>query len=405
MSTRLFIVLMGLSLIAPGILSAQESSEDAAPLPIGAWESCETPTDLPDVIRYGSPLGLTGPIAVYGIPERQGADIAVREINESGYLGDTIIEGIYEDTEGDRRQAISAMTRLIEEDDVDYIFGPSLSSEAFAANPIAQENGVPTMGVTTSAIGIPEIGDYIFRGNLPEQVLIPFMVSEVQALTGIETVGVLYGDDDDFTLTGYDVFVEALEENDVEIMAEATFARGDNDFSAQLTQILRNDPDALVVSALAAEGIQIIIQARELGFEGLILGGNGFNSPDIVSEAGADAEGLIVGASWNISGGNDLSQRFVEIFAEAYGREPDQFAVQAYTAQWLFATAIRCQNSATGEAIRDGLFAIDEFQTPLGPFSFDEIGEPMHPPVVQVLFEGEFVPFTEEIAASLRSVE
>lgn len=373
----------------------------ATSLPIGEWEACTTPT-LDGTIRFGAPLGLTGPISVYGIPEQQGVDLAIEEINASGYLGAAQIEMIYEDTEGNAQQAINAMTKLIEEESVVAIFGPSLSSEAFAADPIAQEAGIPAMGVTTSAIGIPQIGDFIFRGNLPEQVLIPIMVSQVQALYGIESVSVLYGNDDDFTMTGYDVFVEALEDSAINIIDEATFARGDVDFNPQLTTLLfgRTRPDALVVSALGAEGIQIIIQARALGYDGLILGGNGFNSPDIAAEAGDDAYNLIVGASWNISGGNALSLRFVDMFQEAYDREPDQFSVQAYTAMWLYATAIRCQGSADSAAIRDGLLAIRDFESPLGAFSFDEEGEPFHDPVVQIFVDDRFLPLTEDLIES-----
>jgi len=387
-------------LLGTGLLTAQDDVIERPPL--GLWEGCATPENLPDTILFGAPLGLTGPISIYGVPEQQGVDLAIREINQSGYLGDAQIEMIFEDTEGQAQQAIAAMTKLIEEDNVVAIFGPSLSTEAFAADPIAQENGIPAMGVTTSAIGIPEIGDFIFRGNLPEQVLIPIMVQTVDEAFDLENVVVLYGDDDDFTVSGFEVFQDALEANDITISDIATFARGDVDFNPQLTRLLAEDPAAIVVSALGAEGVQIINQARELGFEGLILGGNGFNTPDVILQTGENSDNLIVGASWNVNGGNELSERFVEIFVDEFGREPDQFAVQAYTAMWLFATAIRCQDSVEGEAIRDGLFAIQDFATPLGDFSFDEIGEPEHPPVTQIVRDGEFVPLTDEVVEAVR---
>lgn len=391
-----YLVVLMLALFAVAV-----SAQDDAPLPIGAWETCETPTDLPETIPFGSPLGLTGPISIYGVPEQQGADLAIEEINNSGYLGATQITMTYEDTEGSAEQAIAAMTKLIEDDGVTAVFGPSLSSEAFAADPIAQEAGVPVMGVTTSAVGIPELGDYVFRGNLPEQVLIPFMIEQVDALFGLERVAVLYGNDDDFTLSGYDVFVDALFESDIEIVGEATFARGDVDFNPQLTTLLSEDPDALVVSALGAEGIQIINQARDRGFEGLILGGNGFSTPDVLEQTGDNGNNLIVGASWNAASENDLSTRFITLFEENYGRQPDQFSVQAYTALWLFATAIRCEGVATGEAIRDGLLAIEDFDSPLGAFSFSEVGDAIHDPIVQIVREGAFVPLTEEMAEDM----
>jgi branched-chain amino acid transport system substrate-binding protein len=381
-------------------ISVVIAQDDAMPpAPLGAWQDCATPSNLPDVIQIGAPLGLTGPISVYGVPQQLGIDLAIQEINGSGYLGDATLEMIYEDTEGDAEQAIAAMTKLIDEDNVTVVFGPSLSTESFAAAPIAQENGVPVMGVTTSAIGIPQQGDFVFRGNLPEAVLIPVMVGQVQDLFGIERVAVLYGDDDDFTISGYDVFVQTLEDLDITITDEATFARGDVDFSPQLTNLIADEPDAIVASALGAEGINIIVQARQLGFDGLILGGNGFNTPDVIAQAGEDAENLIVGASWNIASDNELSTRFVAMFEEAYDFTPDQFSVQAYTVIWLYATAMRCGNSVDGADIRDQLLMIENFESPLGAFSFDPEGEPIHPPVTQIVRDGAFVLLTPELLA------
>ncbi|QPC80815.1 ABC transporter substrate-binding protein [Phototrophicus methaneseepsis] len=388
-------VLLSSNLFFATAISAQEADEQP---PIGLWEACPTPQNLPETITIGAPLGLTGPISVYGVPQQQGADIAVEEINASGYLGESQIVMAYEDTEGNAEQTIAAMTRLIEDIGVQAIFGPSLSTEAFAADPIAQEAGIPVMGVTTSAIGIPEMGDFVFRGNLPEHVLIPFMLDEVIPALEIEDVAILYGDDDDFTISGYDVFIEALEDRDVTILGEATFARGDIDFSPQLTTLLAEEPDALLVSALASEGVQIILQARQLGYEGPILGGNGFSTPDVIEQTGEAGNGLIVGASWNVGQQDptESSLRFVEKFEEAYEYAPDQFSVQAYTAMWLFATAIRCTDSVAGEDIRDGLLAIEDMETPLGEFSFDPIGEPIHQPVVQVVEDGLFALFNPE---------
>lgn len=373
-------------------------AQDNNPLPIGWWDECPTPQNLPDTIRIGAPLGLTGPIAVYGVPQQLGVEIAVDEINESGYLGEGVtLEVIYEDTEGMAEQTIAAMTKLVEEDQVAAVFGPTLSTEAFAADPIAQENETPVMGVTTSAQGITAMGDFVFRGNLPEEVLIPVMVEQVQDLFGIERVAVLYGDDDDFTISGYDVFIQTFNDLGIEITDEASFARGDVDFNAQLTSLLADDPDAIAVSALAAEGISIILQARALGYDGLILGGNGFNTPDVVEQAGEDAGNLIVGASWNISSDNPLSERFVSIFEERNDFSPDQFAVQAYTVIWLYATAMRCGDSAAGPDIRDQLYTIEDFESPVGPFSFDPMGEPIYPPVTQIVRDGSFVLLTPEL--------
>jgi branched-chain amino acid transport system substrate-binding protein len=190
------------------------------------------------------------------------------------------------------------------------------------------------------------------------------------------------------------VFKQALEDNGVTITREETFAKGDADFNTQLTNLIDTQPDAIVASALAAEATQIIIQARALGFTGAIIGGNGFNSPAVLRDSGADSEGLIVGGAWNYGNPNpsESSEAFVAAYEEKYESSPDQFAAQAYTGAWLLATAIRCADSDDRTAVRDALATITEFDSPLGVFSFDENRDPIHEPIAQIVQDGKFVP-------------
>ena len=388
-TTRLVLLLLLLFSLPTMFIAAQDDMD----VQMGFWEECETPENLPETVTIGAVFGLSGPISVYGGVQQQGVQLAVEEINESGYLGEGVtLEVIFEDapTESGEQPAINAMTKLVEEDGVVAVLGPTLSNQAFAADPIAQENSVPVLGVSNTAGGITDMGDFVFRNSLPESSVIPGTVAQATEILGLESVGVLYGNDDDFTVSGYEVFVDALDEAGVEISGEETFAKGDVDFSAQLTNLLAEEPDALVVSALAAEAVQIIVQARELGFEGPIIGGNGLNSPAVIEQSGEDAEGVIVGAAWNIASPNELSVAWTEAYNEAYDANPDQFATQAYTGAWLLATAIRCADSTDSVAVRDALAEITDFNSPLGSFSFDEDRNPVHDPVVQVVEMGAF---------------
>ncbi|MEO0560928.1 MAG: ABC transporter substrate-binding protein [Chloroflexota bacterium] len=387
MQKRFWLVLAVLALaVAPMAVVAQDDM-----MTMADSTECAMPENLPETVTIGSIFGLSGPISIYGGPQQNSVALAVEEVNASGYLGDGVtLEVIYEDSAGDAEGAINAMTKLVEQDEVVAVLGPTLSTEAFAADPIAEENGVPVMGVSNTASGITDMGEFVFRNSLPESSVIPGTIGQATELLGLEAVGVLYGDDDDFTLSGYDVFVEALDDNGVEIQGEETFARGDTDFNAQLTNLIGDEPDALVVSALAAEAGVIISQARQLGFEGPIIGGNGLNSPAIVEQAGEAAEGVIVGAAWNVNATDSLSAAFIESYETAYESLPDQFSAQAYTGAWLMATAIRCADSADSAAIRDALAAIEGFDSPLGSFSFDEDRNPVHAPVLQIIEDGAF---------------
>jgi len=361
---------------------------------IGSWESCEAPAALPDSVSIGAIFGLSEAVAVYGVAQKQAIELAVEEINAWGYLGDTTLNVVFEDSAGNKDQAVAAMTKLIDEDQVVAVLGPTLSSEAFAADPIAQENSTIVMGVSNTATGITEMGDYVFRNSLPESAVIPGTIAQAAEILGLTRVGLLYGNDDNFTVSGYEVFKQALTDNNIEITREETFAKGDPDFNTQLTGLIDTQPDAIVVSALAAEAVQIIIQARSLGYTGPIIGGNGFNSPAVLRDSGADAEGLIVGGAWNYGNPDpsESSVAFVEAYEAKFESSPDQFAAQAYTGAWLLATAIRCADSTDHAAVRDALAAIQDFDSPLGVFSFDENRNPVHPPIAQIVVEGAFQP-------------
>lgn len=391
----LLIVAMLVALAVPAVTTAQ----DDQPL-IGFWEECETP-ELSGEVSLGVTFSLSGGAAVYGNVQQQGVQLAIEEINASGYLGDATISAIYEDSGSDADTAIAAMEKLVNEDGVVAVLGPTLSTQAFAADPVAQSSGVPVMGVSNTATGITDMGDFVFRNSLPESSVIPGNLGQAVDILGIETVGVMYSDNDDFSVSGFEVFTATLEELGVDVIGEETFAIGDTDFNAQLTNLVFEDIDALIVSTLAAEGTLIIQQARQLGFEGPIIGGNGFNSPAIAEQAGADADGVVVGAAWHITNPADLNVDFVDAYTAAYDANPDQFAAQAYTGTWLMATAIRCAGSTDSADIREALAGIADFDSPLGSFSFAEDRNPIHDPVAQIIVDGVFEILTEETAAQV----
>lgn len=401
---NIFKMLVGCVLISTLLFPHASFAQDGEDEVIGFWEQCATPENLPDEVKLGVVFGLTGSAAQYGVTQQQGVLLAVEEINESGYLGESTLIALVEDGGSDREASIAAMTKLVDQDEVSIVLGPTLSSQAFGADPIAAEAGVPVIGVSNTATGLTtmnnddELDQFIFRNSLPESGVIPNTVATAVEVLGIEKVAVLYGDDDDFTFSGYEVFVDSLEELGVEILTEETFSRGTLDFDVQLTNILAEEPDAIVVSALVAEAVPIVTQARQKGYEGPIVGGNGFNTPALISQSGESSEGVIVGAAWNIINPSPLNIAFSEAYTELYNSPPDQFATQAYVGAWLAATAIRCADSDDPLAVRDALADIVDFDSPLGVFSFDEIRDPVHPPVVQIVDGGEFAVFDESYA-------
>ena len=336
----------------------------------------------------GAALSLTGPAASYGAQQRAGIQAALDEVNQGGGVKLSVL---IEDDASTKEQGITVFQKFINRDKVSAIIGPTLSNTASAADPLAQQAKVPVLGISnTAATGITDIGNYIWRDSLTEAQVIPGAFKKAQEKLQFKTAGVLYGNDDVFTKAGYDVMQKALADQGVKVVGTQTFAKPDRDYNAQLTALIAAKPDVLVVSALADNAASIVAQARQRGWTGPILGGNGFNSPAFIKNAGAAAEGVMVGTSWNSLSQDPANQKFLAAMKKA-GVNPDQFSAQAYTGVIILAEAIRQSGGKTGrEDIEAGLGKLKDLETPLGKFSFTPGRDAQHEPSVQQVKDGKF---------------
>lgn len=349
--------------------------------------------------KIGLAFSMTGAAAGYGATQKNGVQLAVDEINTAAGADGLKLVPIFEDDASTPQQGINVFKKFINADKVSIIIGPTLSNTAQVANRIAQEAGVPVLGISnTAAKGITDIGDYIFRDSLTEMVVIPNTIKVAKEKLKISKVAILYGNDDAFTKAGYEAFKKAIQDNGLTILNEQTFAKGDRDFSPQLTQIKAQKPDAIVVSALVEEASGIVSQARKLDIPTSvpIIGGNGFNSPNLMKNAGDAAEGVMVGAAWNASAATPINKKFVEAYNAKFGVMPDQFAAQAYAGVYIAYQAIsKAPAPDNYKAIRDALAATKGVNTVLGTFSFTEGRDADYIPVVQIVKGGKFTVFGE----------
>jgi branched-chain amino acid transport system substrate-binding protein len=348
----------------------------------GSGDSCTIEAEVP----IGAVLSLTGAAASYGESQQRGLELAAVQLAEKG--GVTYDLRI-EDDQTDPRQGITLFDQFVS-DGVSLIIGPTLSNAAVQADPIAQEAGVPVLGISNTAAGVTEIGDYVFRNSLTEQAVIPQTIAKATEEFRLQDVVVMYSNDDAFTESGYEAFTAALEEQGVTVSETITFSKADTDFRALLTQAQQSDPDALVVSALIEAAIPLVTQARELGIDVPIIGGNGFNNPRLMADAGQAAEGVVVGAAWNSASDNPENQAFLEAYEAEYSAQPDQFAAQAYAGLMLVDQAVRANCAADRESIKAALGELENVPTVLGEFSIDENRDAVHPAVVQVVRDGTF---------------
>lgn len=344
-----------------------------------------------DPIKVGAIFILSGPSSGYGISQRTGVELAVADINAAGGINGREVQVIFEDSQGSGDEAINAVRKLIDRDEVVAVIGPTLSTEMFSAGPVANDSGVPILGVSTTVPGITDIGEYVFRNSLPEAKVIPHTVARSVEKFGIKRAAVLYANDDDVSKAGAEIFKAELQKNGVEIVEEATFSVQDTEFGPQITKVLAADPDAFFISTLYNSAALLMVQARQAGFTGHFIGGNGFNSPALI-EVGKDAvEGAVVGSPWFAERNDPKVQKFVSDHIAKMGKGPDQFAAQSYDGMMLIAEALRAAGSTDRDAVRDALAAIRDYEGVTGVFSFDENRDPVMTPFILQIKDGKYV--------------
>ncbi|MDY0322548.1 MAG: ABC transporter substrate-binding protein [Candidatus Carbobacillus sp.] len=358
----------------------------------GTQQDKEGAQTQPIEANIGAVLILSGPAAAYGEAQRNGLELAKEELNAANE-GKLHLNLIYEDTGGKKESAMNAVNKLINEDQVVSIIGPTLSSEMFAVGPIANEAETPIFGISNTVEGINDIGPYVFRNSLPESIAVPTAMKAANDKYHFKTAALIYANNDDFSVSGYKTMKKTAEALGWEILTEQSFALNDVDFSAQLTKIKDKHPDVLLVSALYKEGSMVVKSARALGIDAVIIGGNGFNNPKVFEIAGDAAEGLIVATPFSPEKQDPKVQAFVQAYEAKYGKKPDQFAAQAYDGLYIMAQSLLKAGEADRGKLRDALAALKDFEGVSGKLSFDENRNPIGEAVVVVAKGGKYVPF------------
>lgn len=331
----------------------------------------------------------TGGAAAYGESIKNGAELAVSEIN--GNANNVKINLLVEDTKGDKNEAINAMNKVIAKDKVLAVIGPMLSGEMMAAGPIANKNKVATLGTSTTAEGITDIGDYIFRNAVPESLAVATAIKDAHKVLGFKTAAIMYSNNNDQMVSVNNTAKQVLEAEGVKIVGTETFADKDTDFSAQLTKIQQENPDVIVVASLYQEGALIMKKMRELGMKQPVIGSNGFNSPTFITNAGPAADGVIVGTPWFADKDDQKVKDFRKAYKDKYGKEPDQFAAQSYDAVYLYEAALKASGSTTDrEKFREALKNITDFMGVTGKFKFDDHRDPSMEVQVLQIKNGQF---------------
>ena len=300
---------------------------------------------------------------------------------------------IIEDDKSTIEGALEAFDKLIHEDGVVAILGPASSTQVEVAFPVAEENRLVAIGPSSAAAGLSAIGDYVFRINQSVDKLIPRGVRLTHEKLRYRRVAKLATSDDVYSKSADTLFAESLNAIGVEVLLTETFQLRAGDYTEQLTRIKAVNPDAIIVSAQPVDMAEIMVQARQVGIgEGIPIIMPLLGSPR-VQEAGDAAEGTITFSPWSSEADTPGNEAFVQGFRAKYEMEPDLFSALTYTAVYLLSNAITNAGSTESDAIRDALAKTADFDTVLGTFSFDAVGDPVYDPIMLIVRDGKFEVF------------
>lgn len=347
--------------------------------------SDSSPEDLSKSLPIGVALAQTSNLALLGQESVNGAKIAEQYFNAQGGIQGIPLKLIYQDAGGDEAGAINAFQTLITKDKVLGIVGPSSSQQAFGANPLADLAKVPVVGPTNTAKGVPEIGPFIARVASPVTVLAPTSIKAALKLNPqIRRVAVFYAQNDAFSQSETEIFQQVIKAQGLAIATTQKFQTTDSDFQTQATTAINLKPDLIVISSLAADGANLVRQLRELGYQGLIVSGNGLNTPNIFPVCGVYCNGILIAQAYSPAHPSAINQAFRRAYQEQYRQDPPQFSAQGFTAVQVFVEALRSLSQKTNLqqlsrpeiriALNDQILA-GQYDTPLGKISFTPDGE------------------------------
>jgi branched-chain amino acid transport system substrate-binding protein len=335
-------------------------------------------------ILIGVGVAQTSNVALLGQEQVIGAQIAQEFFNARGGVNGRPIELVFQDTAGDEAGAINAFQTLIS-GNVVGILGPTLSQQAFSAVPLAEQAGVPVLAPSNTARGIPEIGEFNARVSAPVAVVAPNAVAAALDINPeITTVAVFYAQNDAFATSETGTFQETVTARGLTLLPVQTFQTTDTDFSAQITNVLPSNPQLVIISGLAADGGNLVKQLRELGYTGLIIGGNGLNTANVFPVCQALCDGIIIAQAYSYQADTEINQAFVEAYTAGQGKNPPQFSAQAFAGIQVFVEAlIRLDNVIPLEnldltqtrALLNAFILTGRYDTPLGTISFTRDGE------------------------------
>lgn len=352
-----------------------------------------------DTVKIGLNFELTGNVADYGTKELNGAKIAVDMFNAREDKPFTV-ETVEFDNIGQPAESVAGITKLIEQDKVVGVVGPATSASSIATYDFASSKQVPVISPSATPVdammnnGTPY--EYAWRvcfeDSYQGKAMADYAVNELGAKKAV-----ILNEVSDYGIGLADAFTEELDKLGGEVLDRSEYQSGDKDFASFITKIKDLDFDVIYIAGYYNEAAQIIKTAQADGIDKPIIGADGLDSADLISQIGAaNANNIYYTTAYTAIDASDDLKAFIEAYKAEYGEDPSMFAALSYDATNMLLSALE-SSGKTGAELNEAIKNVD-FSGVTGSFSFDEA---THTPKKSVLV----VELVDGVQSNVKEVE
>src|SRR5688500_16964503 len=350
-----------------------------------------TSGDASGPILVGYYGDLSGRTSSFGQSTKNGVEMAADEINKAGGVKGRQIQIITEDDQGEPNKAATVVTKLINQDRVHALLGEVASSNSLAAAPKAQEAKIPMISPSSTNPNVTQVGDFIFRvcfiDPFQGEVMAKFAANNLKA----KRAAILYDFNSDYSRGLREFFTRSFKGLGGEIVAEQSYTQGDRDFSSQLTQIRAANPDVIYVPGYYGEVGVIANQSKQLGIKAPLLGGDGWDSPQLWQLGGASLNGNYISNHYSVDDPSPAIKKFVADYTMRYQARPDALAALGYDSMRVLADAIKRAGGTDSAKLREAIAQTRSFAGVTGSITIDKDRNAVKPAVVLKLQDQKFV--------------
>ena len=360
----------------------------------GSCQRQQNPEDARDrsTIKIGYFGDLSGPTFNFGESAKNGVLMAADEINQAGGINGRRIDVVIDDDQGSPERAANLVSKLINQDKVVALIGGGASGSSLAAAPKAQSAKVPLISPSSTNPAVTQAGDYIFRACFIDAFQGEVMARFAANTLKVRKAAIMVDFNSPYSRGLTEFFELSFTKLGGQVVSKQSYAQGDPDYKGQLSFIRAAAPDIIYVPGYYGDVAIIAKQARQLGLTQPLLGGDGWDAPELWDLGGDALNGSYISNHYSVEDPSPAIQKFVHDYRLRYGNlTPDAHAALAYDATRFLADAIQRAGSTDGHKLREALAQTKNLSGVTGVISMDSERNAVKPAVVLKLQDAKYI--------------